>query len=86
MEMEHAIKIKTEYLLRIISKEKTFEVRLNDRDYQVGDILHFEEIREDDLCKDYSHRRKITYVHNGLGMKEGYVVLGLSCNITDENL
>lgn len=76
--MIHDIKIETKYLLRILNLTKTFEVRLNDRDYQAGDILHFKEVREDALCKDYSQRRKITYVHSGLGMKDGHVVLGLS--------
>ncbi len=72
------LKIKTKYLLRILDNEKTFEVRFNDRDYQVGDILAFRETRNDDLCRDCSVRRKITYIHSGLGMKEGYVVLGLA--------
>lgn len=79
--MIHTVKIETKYLLRILDNEKPFDVRLNDRDYQTGDILHFEEVREDDMCKNCSQRRKITYVHSGLGMKEGYVVLGLR----DEN-
>ena len=76
--MIHEVKILSKYLQRIISLEKTFEVRWNDRDYQVGDILHFQEIREDDKCRDCSVRRRITYVHQGLGMKDNYVVLGLS--------
>ena len=75
--MEHTVKIETKYLNRIFDNEKLFEVRLNDRDYQVGDILHFEEVREDDMCKDCSQRREIIYIHSGLGMKDGYVVLGL---------
>jgi len=75
--MIHTIKIETKYLLRVLDKEKTFEVRLNDRDYQAGDILHFEEVREDDMCKNCSERRRITYIHSGMGMKEGYVVLGI---------
>ncbi len=33
--MQHNIKIQTEYLIRIIENQKLFEVRLNDRDYQV---------------------------------------------------
>ena len=76
--MEHKIKIETKYLLRILDKQKTFEVRLNDRDYQTGDILHFEEVREDTMCKNNSERRRITYVHSGIGMKDEYVVLGLT--------
>ncbi len=76
--MEHTVKIKTKYLLRILDKEKLFEVRINDRDYQAGDILHFEEERDDTQCRNCSVRKKITYVHSGLGMEAGYVVLGLA--------
>ncbi len=76
--MDHRVKIETKYLRRILNGEKTFEVRFNDRDYQAGDTLHFEEQREDTLCRDNSTRKKITYVHSGLGMKDNYVVLGLA--------
>ncbi len=78
--MTHTVEIETKYLNRILNDEKMFEVRLNDRDYQAGDILHFEEVREDTLCRNCSTRKKITYIHSGLGMKDGYVVLGLTEN------
>ncbi|MCP5007692.1 MAG: DUF3850 domain-containing protein [Planctomycetes bacterium] len=74
----HTLKIKSEYLSRIKTNQKMFEVRFNDRDYQVGDQLHFKEIRKDDLCRDCSVQKEITYIHSGLGMKDGYMVLGLS--------
>jgi len=37
----HTLKIKQEYFERIISGQKTFEIRKNDRDYQVGDAVVF---------------------------------------------
>jgi len=63
------------YHERILSGQKTFEVRKNDRDYQVGDSLDF-------ICSDgktplRGPRYSIVYVHSGLGMNPEYVVLGI---------
>ena len=43
----HNLKIEEEYLNAIKNGSKTFEIRYNDRDYQVGDILVFEDQREE---------------------------------------
>ena len=77
----HEIKIEQKYLLRIIKEEKLFEVRNNDRDYQVGDILHFLPL-ESSIVNVYKEEKvipyyKITYVHHGRGMQDGYVILGI---------
>ena len=37
----HELKIKDEYYEDIISGTKKAELRKNDRDYQVGDLIHF---------------------------------------------
>lgn len=37
----HELKIKHNYLLDIARGIKTFELRKNDRDYQVGDLIRF---------------------------------------------
>ena len=37
----HELKIKEEYWNAILRGDKTFELRKNDRDYQVGDLIHF---------------------------------------------
>jgi len=37
--MVHGLKIAPNYFEKVVSKEKTFEVRYNDRNFQVGDIL-----------------------------------------------
>ncbi len=80
--MRHSIKIEQKYLVRILTGEKLFEVRLNDRDYQVGDTLHFLPLENKDGVNAYDIRSplpeyKITYIHNFLGMADGYVVLGI---------
>ena len=40
----HKLKIKSEYFSAVINKTKTAEIRYNDRNYQVGDILILNEI------------------------------------------
>lgn len=62
-------------------REKTFEIRKNDRDFQVGDEVNFLPI-EDDNYNVYDGRGKIpcfeiTYVHTDFGMAEGYVALSI---------
>lgn len=37
--MHHELKIQDYYLQNIIDGKKTFEIRYNDRDYQVGDTV-----------------------------------------------
>lgn len=80
--MQHYLKIKQIYLLRLLTEVKPFEVRKNDRDYQVGDTLCFlplddENVNVYELYKGPKANFEITYVHSGLGMAADYVVLGI---------
>lgn len=73
----HKIKILPCFADDIFSGEKTFEIRENDRGYQKGDLIIFNTSDGSDhrinACKYL-----ITYVLNGWGLKNGYVVLGIS--------
>ena len=71
----HRLKIKEIFWKRIRSSVKPFEVRLNDRDYQVGDYIMF--LTECGKLPRHSDPYSIPYIHTELGMKEGYVVLSL---------
>jgi hypothetical protein len=69
------------HTIAVYDGRKTFEVRENDRDYNAGDIVRFKVIYSDG-CQCLIHplndeEYRITYVHSGLGMKEGYVVFGI---------
>lgn len=79
--MEHRIKLKKQYCDPVFHGEKTFEVRNNDRGYQKGDYIVFIPVDEDGTRQTFHPIAKevyvITYVHSGLGLKEGYVVIGL---------
>lgn len=44
----HELKIKHEYLVDVATGKKTFELRKNDRDYQVGDLIRFIELEEEE--------------------------------------
>lgn len=77
--MTHNIKIQYPYADVIINKRKTFEVRLNDRRYNVGDTIQF---RVMDGSIDMPHKLnneeyEITYVYSGLGLEKGFVVFGI---------
>jgi hypothetical protein len=63
----------------IMSGEKTFEWRKNDRDYRVGDILILHKYNPElDQYMGPVTKRKITHIlKEGFGIPEGYAVLSL---------
>lgn len=78
--MTHNIKILRSFADAVLSGDKNFEVRENDRGYQKGDIVNFTVI-DKGICMN-SHKLnteffEITYVLSGWGIKDGYVVFGI---------
>lgn len=82
----HYVKILPEYYMAVESGIKTFEIRFNDRNYKVGDILHLQE-----FCGgEYTGRvieKEICYIIDSPEYcKEGFVVLGLKgCEVSIYN-
>jgi hypothetical protein len=76
--MTHNLKTIPIYFDRVANFEKLFEVRKNDRDFQVGDTL----ILKEWFNNQYTGKEiscKVTYVLYGFeGLKKGYVGLGIS--------
>lgn len=77
---KHNIKILEPFADAILSGDKTFEVRENDRGYQKGDRVKFTAVTE--LQVPFSHpiealTYEITYVLSGWGIKDGWVVFGI---------
>lgn len=74
----HELKIFPEYLEAILDETKTFEVRKNDRNYKVNDILM---LREWNKYKGYTGRwitAKISYIlDNPDYCKDGFIILGI---------
>ena len=73
----HYIKILPEYYRAVEQKKKTFEVRYNDRDYKVYDVLHLQEW----LNGGYTGREitaNVTYILNDSNYcKDGYVIMSI---------
>lgn len=76
----HKVKCWTEYFDAIGRGEKTFEVRLNDRNYKIGDRLVLSEWDPDrEAYTGRSLSFRITYVLPGgnFGIQDGYCVLSI---------
>lgn len=72
----HYLKIKAEYANAKLKGDKPFEIRLNDRNFHVGDVIRYTCI--DSQIVDEKIREKlyyITYITN-FEQKDGYVVFG----------
>lgn len=76
----HKLKIKQCYYEEIERGVKTFELRKNDRNYQVDDILQFQVIRSDGAILEPGGFYQITYILSKCpeyGLQDGYVILGI---------
>ncbi len=81
--MEHELKTWPEYFQLMVNGDKSFELRKNDRDFQVGQKLILKEYDKD--LKEYSGRIlhcNISYVLKGdeaeaFGLKKGFCIMGL---------
>ncbi|MFT8350066.1 ASCH/PUA domain-containing protein [Clostridium saccharoperbutylacetonicum] len=78
----HELKILPQYFNVVADGSKTFEIRKNDRDYQVGDKLVLEEweclergYTGEEITKKIKY--KITSYEFPEGIQEGYCILGL---------
>jgi len=71
------LKIQPEFFSAVASGRKPFEIRKNDRSYQVGDVLLLREWESIDGYTGREIRKVVVYIHGGLGMADGYVCLGL---------
>lgn len=81
--MIHALKQETAYFQLTIKNKKNYEIRLNDRNFAVGDYIALNEW--DPIEKNYTGRSEICEIESILnsddfpeGLKEGYVILGIA--------
>ena len=77
--MTHELKIHPEYYKDVLLGLKKVEVRLNDRNYQEGDLLILNEF--DPKTEKYTGvqvKRKVDYVLKYKGLQPDYVVLQIS--------
>ncbi|EOA7330802.1 RNA-binding protein [Enterococcus villorum] len=74
--MLHKLKINQEYFTPVLQGIKKFEIRLNDRNYSIDDIVLLQEIESE--SRRYTGRElevRITYITD-YEQKEGFVVFG----------
>lgn len=80
--MIHELKILPEFFNAVIKGEKTFEIRKNDRPFETGDLLAFNEYDG----KNYTGRSCLVYVNyildNPEYVKENFVVMSIKpCSV-----
>lgn len=71
----HELKIDSKYYCDIVSGVKTFEIRKNDRNYKLKDLLFLNEY-EDGKATGKWILKEICYMTD-YAQQEGYVVLGI---------
>jgi ASC-1-like (ASCH) protein len=80
MSKDHYLKTRPEYLERVWSGQKRFEVRKNDRDFQVGDRLFLQgyDPHANQMCGS-DCVVKVTYILHGgqFGIEPGYCVMAI---------
>ena len=75
--MIHELKTEKKYYDRVVTGEKKFELRKNDRDFQVGDEIILIEMVEDGTLAIDGIRLAIKYILHGplFGLEAGYCIL-----------
>jgi len=75
--VKHRLKIWPEFFEAVLSGKKTFEIRKNDRDYQVNDLLLLQEYNPE--TEEYTGREllvEVTYITD-FGQPENQVVMSI---------
>ena len=74
----HRLKTLTNYYQDVEKGKKNFEVRFNDRNFKVGDILYLEEFVPPSTCTGRQIIKEVVYILDDQDFcKEGYVTIGL---------
>lgn len=79
--MVHRLKLNVAYADAVLSGEKSFEIRYNDRGYKKGDLVMFNVV-EGENCESVMHPLnekvyEITYLLEGWGLKDGWCVFSI---------
>lgn len=78
----HILKLSYEYWNDVMSGMKSFELRKNDRDFQLGDLIIFQECHPmvEQFTPIRSQPFRIIYILKDVpqyGLKNGYAILGI---------
>lgn len=84
--IEHVLKTDPAVFQDVLDGKKTFEIRFNDRGYQVGDLVVLKETKftgqqmksgEPLVYTGREIQKRISYVLSGYGLQEDWVILGI---------
>lgn len=75
--MIHGLKQLPEYFKAVKNGTKTFEVRKNDRNYQVGDLLALNEYDGEKYTGRHCIVRVLYILDNSEYVKDGYIIMGI---------
>ena len=67
----HELKLNTKYFDDVKDGTKTFEIRKNDRGYQVGDLLSLSRFKDG----NYDHYDRYSVRHNKVDIREADTIL-----------
>jgi hypothetical protein len=74
----HELKILHKFCKEIVVGAKSFEIRKNDRNFQVGDILHLKEIGDNTgKYTGFEMFLRVLNIHQELGLEDGYVCMSI---------
>ena len=77
----HNLKIKPQYFKDVVCGIKTFEVRKNDRGFEIGDLMVLETYDNEKFTGSFVNT-EITYILDDPQFcKEGYVILGFKLHL-----
>ena len=74
----HHLKILPEYFNAVISGDKRFEIRRNDRNYQVGDYLMLREWHKGQYTGNRAKVRVEYVLQYAPGLRDDYCILSIS--------
>lgn len=77
---KHDLKMWMPFFMDVVNGYKKFEIRKNDRDYKLGDILNLQEYdQENYIYTGNSIEVKVTYILHGgqFGIEEGYSLMSI---------
>lgn len=76
----HILKIKESYFLDVNRGRKKAELRQDDRQYEVGDLIHFVDVKGREINWFDSNLYEITHILRNVeeyGLKRGYAILSI---------
>ena len=77
----HVLKINILYLLDILYHGKSFEIRKDDRGYEVGDLIHFVDANGNEFTESFDKLVfRITYILRDVpqyGLDKAYCILAI---------